>query len=244
MRKDLKVFGVIPAHYESQRLPGKVLLPIGRKPMIHWVYERARQSRLLQELIVATDNDMVRQYCTSQGIPVLPTGKHPSGSDRLHEVMERTSGDIYVNIQGDEPTIRAEHIELLLHPLLEGKCEVSTLKVAIDAVTAQNPNVVKVVTDKEGRALYFSRSPIPFERDGNAGSRYSKHIGLYGYTRAALQLFHSLPQSSLELAEKLEQLRYLENGIAVYVAETIYDTIGVDTQADLEKAASLLIAQS
>lgn len=244
MRKDLKIFGVIPAHYDSQRLPGKVLLRIGQKPMIHWVYERASQSRLLQELIVATDNDTVRQYCTSQGIPVLLTGKHPSGSDRLHEVMERTSGDIYVNIQGDEPTIRAEHIELLLHPLLEAKCEVSTLKVAIDAKTAQNPNVVKVVTDQEGRALYFSRSLIPFERDGNAGSRYYKHIGLYGYTRAALQQFHSLPQSSLELAEKLEQLRYLENGIAVYVAETTYDTIGVDTQADLEKAASLLIAQS
>jgi len=244
MHHDPKIIGVIPAHYDSQRLPGKVLLDIGQKPMLHWVYERANQSNLLQDLFVATDNEKVRQYCASRDIPVLLTGKHRSGSDRLHEAMERTDGDIYVNIQGDEPTIRTEHIELLLRPLLARACEVSTLKVAIDPTTAQDPNVVKVVTAGDGRALYFSRAPIPFDRDGNAAKRYYKHIGLYGYTRAALKLFHSLPQSSLELAEKLEQLRYLENGVAIYVAETPHDTIGVDTKADLEKAAAFLIVQS
>jgi 3-deoxy-manno-octulosonate cytidylyltransferase (CMP-KDO synthetase) len=244
MCSDLKILGVIPARLESQRLPGKVLLNIGQKPMIHWVYERARQSSLLSEIIVATDNDQVQKYCTSHDIPVLLTRQHPSGSDRLHEVMERTDGDVYVNIQGDEPTIRAEHIELLLHPLMNGKSEVTTLKVAIDPVAAQDPNIVKVVTDKDCRALYFSRAPIPFDRDGKAVSRYYKHIGLYGYTRAALSLFHSLPQSSLELSEKLEQLRYLENGIAIHVAETTHDTIGVDTEEDLEKAISFLTAQS
>jgi 3-deoxy-manno-octulosonate cytidylyltransferase (CMP-KDO synthetase) len=252
MRHHLKIIGVIPAHLDSQRLPGKVLLNIGSKPMVHWVYERARQSPMLSELLVATDSEKVQQYCLDHNIPVLPTRQHPSGSDRLHEVMERTDGDVYVNIQGDEPTIRADHIELLLRPLLAGECEVATLKVAIDEAIAQNPNVVKVVTDSRSRALYFSRYPIPYDREGvgvhrsmSMGMgvhRYYKHIGLYAYTRAALALFHSLPQSSLELSEKLEQLRYLENGIAIHVAETPYDTVGVDTEADLEQAAAFLIA--
>jgi 3-deoxy-manno-octulosonate cytidylyltransferase (CMP-KDO synthetase) len=244
MRDKPKILGVIPARLDSQRLPGKVMLPIGPKPMVHWVYERARQSSLLNELIVATDSDLVHQYCISHDIPVLRTGTHPSGSDRLYEVMERTDGDIYINIQGDEPTIRAEHVELLLHPLLQAECEVATLRVAIDPVAAQDPNIVKVATDHNCRALYFSRAPIPFDRDGKGLSHYYKHIGLYGYTRAALELFHTLPQSSLELAEKLEQLRYLENGIAIYVAETTHDTIGVDTKEDLEHARLFLAANS
>jgi 3-deoxy-manno-octulosonate cytidylyltransferase (CMP-KDO synthetase) len=285
MRHNLKTIGVIPARLDSQRLPGKVLLNIGSKPMVHWVYERAQQSPLLSALIVATDSDRVRQYCEGHDIPVIMTRQHPSGSDRLHEVMERTDGDIYVNIQGDEPTIRADHIDLLLRPLLDGTCEVTTLKVAIDPTVAQSPNVTKVITDNRNRALYFSRHAIPYDREnvenvdthrlkavnetvdthqkealervgvqgnsGNSGSgssggrkagvQYYKHIGLYGYTRAALELFHSLPQSPLELAEKLEQLRYLENGIPIYVAETIHDTVGVDTEADLALAAAFLI---
>ncbi len=243
MRDHPKAIGVIPAHLDSKRLPGKVLLNIGQKPMVHWVYERARQSNLLNELFVATDNDRVHQYCTSYGIPVLMTGPHPSGSDRLHEVMERTDGDIYVNIQGDEPTIRAEHIELLLHPLRNKQSEVTTLKVAMDEASAQNPNNVKVVVDRNNRALYFSRLPIPFDRDGSK-IRYFKHIGLYGYTREALALFHSLPQSPLEVTEKLEQLRFLENGISIYVAETRHDTIGVDTEEDLAKAAEFLVSRA
>jgi len=251
MRNHLKTIGVIPARYDSQRLPGKVLLKIGSRPMVHWVYERARQSPLLSAVIVATDSDKVHQYCAEHDIPVMMTRQHPSGSDRLYEVLERTDGDVYVNIQGDEPTIRVDHIELLLHPLLTGACQVTTLKVAIDAATAQNPNVTKVITDNQNRALYFSRHPIPYDREnlntqqkegsGSAGVHYYKHIGLYGYTRAALELFHSLPQSPLELAEKLEQLRYLENGIPIYVAETPHDTVGVDTEADLSLATELLM---
>jgi 3-deoxy-manno-octulosonate cytidylyltransferase (CMP-KDO synthetase) len=237
-----KILGVIPARFDSQRLPGKVLRQIGTKAMVHWVYERARQSVLLNQLIVATDNDKVHQYCEDHDIPVMLTRQHPSGSDRLNEVMERTDGDIYVNIQGDEPTIRADHIELLLRPLLAGKSEVTTLKVLIDKLAAQDPNITKVVTDNRGRALYFSRLPIPFEREAKGAARSYKHIGLYAYTRAALTLFHSLPQSSLELSEKLEQLRFLENGIPIHVAESPYDTIGVDTEEDLEKAVALLLA--
>jgi 3-deoxy-manno-octulosonate cytidylyltransferase (CMP-KDO synthetase) len=272
MRNHPKTIGIIPARLDSQRLPGKVLLNIGSKPMVHWVYERARQSPLLGELLVATDSDKVHQYCAGHDIPVMMTRQHPSGSDRLHEVMERTDGDIYVNIQGDEPTIRADHIESLLQPLIAGVCQVTTLKVAIDIVAAQNPNITKVVTDNRNRALYFSRYPIPFDREGvhgikvmdthrvqgaqgakdmdthskkevagNVGVQFYKHIGLYGYRRAALELFHSLPQTPLELAEKLEQLRYLENGIPIYVAETPYDTVGVDTEADLAHAAAFLL---
>jgi 3-deoxy-manno-octulosonate cytidylyltransferase (CMP-KDO synthetase) len=232
--------GVIPARLDSKRLPGKVLRSIGGKAMVHWVYESAKQSPLLTGLIVAADSEEVQQYCRAQNIPVTMTGQHASGSDRLHEVMEKTDGDVYVNIQGDEPTLRPDHIDLLLKPILSGDAEVTTLRVAIDETAAQNPNCVKVVTDERGRALYFSRSPIPFDRDGIGGIRYFKHIGLYAYTRAALALFHRLPQSSLELAEKLEQLRFLQNGIPILVAETPYDTVGVDTEADLQRVIALL----
>jgi 3-deoxy-manno-octulosonate cytidylyltransferase (CMP-KDO synthetase) len=159
-------------------------------------------------------------------------------------VINKTDGDIYVNIQGDEPTIRADHIDLLLQPLLNGKSDVSTLKVEVDMASAENPNCVKVVTDRHGRALYFSRFPIPFKRNENSTTRFYKHIGLYGYTRAALSSFHDLPQSPLEMAEKLEQLRFLENGIAILVVETSYDTVGVDTEADLKKAAALLLKRN
>ncbi len=241
MKHHPKIVGIIPARLDSQRLPGKVLLQICGKAMVQWVYERARESPLLGKLLVATDSEEVRQYCADQRIPVILTGRHSSGTDRLHEVMERTDGDIYVNIQGDEPTIHTAHIELLLRPIIAKDGEVTTLKVAIDSEAAQDPNIVKVVTDNRGRALYFSRFAIPFERDAQGRIRFYKHIGLYGYTRSALKLFHSLPQSSLELAEKLEQLRFLENGVPVLVSETQHDTIGVDTEADLKRAAAFLI---
>jgi 3-deoxy-manno-octulosonate cytidylyltransferase (CMP-KDO synthetase) len=235
-----KVIGVIPARLHSTRLPAKVLRPIGGKAMIEWVYQSARRSPHLDELLVATDSDEVAQHCTSHGIAFMKTGQHPSGSDRVHEVMQRTDGDIYANIQGDEPTIQPEHIELLLQPILEGRAEVSTLKVALDAEAAMNPNAVKVVADCAGRALYFSRAPIPYDRDRSSGIRYFKHIGIYAYTRTALSRFHQLPQSPLELAEKLEQLRYLENGISIVAIETRQDTVGVDTEEDLKRVMALL----
>jgi len=208
--------------------------------MLHWVYQRAVHSPLLAQLVVASDSEQILRYCLENDIPVVRTGQHPSGTDRLHEVMEKTDGDVYVNIQGDEPTVRADHIESLLKPILEGRGEITTLSVAIDGASAQDPNCVKVVSDLYGRALYFSRLPIPYNREGREDIKYYKHIGLYGYTRAALSLFHSLPTSSLEESEKLEQLRMLENGIPVLVEETPYDTIGVDTEEDLERAAVFL----
>lgn len=240
MNGNLKILGVIPARFDSTRLPGKVLIKIGDKSMVQWVYERARQSPLLNGLFVATDSERVRQHCLDREIPVIMTQQHSCGSDRLCEVTQKTDGDIYVNIQGDEPTISPHHIELLLGPILAGEGEVSTLKVAIDRTAADNSNHVKVVTDRRGRALYFSRYPIPFDKDATSDVQHYKHIGLYGYTRAALLLFHKLPLSPLERAEKLEQLRFLENGVTVIVAETALDTIGVDTEEDLKRAAAFL----
>ncbi len=239
MGKSLKILGVIPARYDSTRLPGKVLRDIAGKPMLYWVYKNARQSKLLSDLLVATDSEKVLKFCEQEAIPVILTGRHPSGTDRLREVMERIDADIYINIQGDEPTLRPDHLEAIVSPFLTGDARVSTLKVAVDEADAQNPNNVKVVTDDSGRALYFSRHPIPFDRDGAGVKRY-KHIGIYAYTRAALTLFHSLPESSLESAEKLEQLRFLQNGVAIYVVETPYDTVGVDTEADLQRVNLLL----
>jgi 3-deoxy-manno-octulosonate cytidylyltransferase (CMP-KDO synthetase) len=235
-----KILGVIPARLNSTRLPGKALREIAGKPMIHWVYQNARRSTLLSDLLVATDSPEIQASCEAAGIPVMMTGEHPSGGDRLHEVLTKTDADIYVNIQGDEPTLRPDHIELLLKPLLENAdAQVSTLKVRISAEAAADPNNVKVVTTLDGRALYFSRHAIPYDRDGSGKSAYYKHIGLYAYTRDALSLFHKLPQSSLELSEKLEQLRYLENGVSLYVAETEHDTVGVDTEADLQRVIAL-----
>jgi 3-deoxy-manno-octulosonate cytidylyltransferase (CMP-KDO synthetase) len=243
MQNHFKILGVIPARYDSERLPGKVLREIGNKAMLHWVYERARRSSLIEEVLVATDSEEVLEYCAKWDIPSIRTGRHASGSDRIHEVLERTDGDIYVNIQGDEPTLRTDHIDRLLRPILDRRGKIATLKVAIDPATAQDPNCVKVVTDTRGHALYFSRLPVPCNRDNRENIRYYKHIGLYAYTRSALALFHSLPPSQLEQTEKLEQLRLLENGIDILVEETPYDTVGVDTEADLEKAAAFLAAE-
>jgi len=244
MQTHFKIIGVIPARLDSTRLPGKVLRRIGNKVMLHQVYDRAGSSPLLSELMVASDSEEILRYCADRKIPSIRTRQHESGSDRLYEVLQKTDGDIYVNIQGDEPTLRKDHIERLLRPLIADRGEVATLKVAIDSATARDPNCVKVVTDKKGRALYFSRLPIPCNRDDRENVRYYKHIGLYAYTRSALEQFHGLSRSELEKTEKLEQLRLLENGIDIIVEETPYDTIGVDTEEDLEKAAAFLAAET
>lgn len=234
-----KIYGVIPARYESSRLPGKALRDVAGKPLIQRVYEAASVSPLLDEVLVATDSDAIADFCQSGGIPVIKTGQHRSGTDRVHEVMKKTDAEVYANIQGDEPTIRPEHLDALLLPLFDPEIRVTTLKVKIDSRQARDPNEVKIVTDLEGRALYFSRQPIPFDQAGEGKVQYYKHLGLYAYRREALELFFSLPQSPLELTERLEQLRFLENGVPIHVGETPFDTIGVDTEEDLRQAESL-----
>ncbi len=232
-----QVLGVIPARLESTRLPGKPLRKICGRPMIAWVYENARQAACLDHLLVATDSPEVESYCRQAGIAVMMTSRqHKSGTDRLAEVMAKEPAAIYVNIQGDEPMITPDHLERLLKPFREAPAtQVSTLKVAIDAETALDRNVVKVVTDLAGRALYFSRARIPFERDATGQAQYFKHQGFYAFRAAALDTFHRLPPTPLEKLEKLEQLRFLENGIGIAVMETLHDTIGVDTEEDLHR---------
>lgn len=231
----LKVLGVIPARLESERLPRKPLRLILGHPMIAWVYHRARQASSLSKLLIATDSEEIAAYCRQAQIPAAMTSReHRSGTDRLVEVMRREPAEIYVNIQGDEPMVTGDHIELLLRPFREDiTTQVSTLKVAMSPEDAREPNDVKVVTDACGRALYFSRSPIPHHRSGASGAPYFKHLGLYAYTAAALEKFSQLAPSPLEQIEKLEQLRFLENGIPIAVVETANDTIGVDTEENL-----------
>ncbi len=211
--------------------------PICGHPMITWVYRRARQARCLDRLLVATDSKEIEAYCRSANIPVVMTSSaHRSGTDRVMEVIAREPADICVNIQGDEPMVTAEHIEQLLRPFAETPgAQVTTVMVAITSEEARNPNVVKVVRDSAGRALYFSRASIPYDRDGSGGVQYYKHLGFYAYTTAALEKFSRWPPSPLEQLERLEQLRFLENGIPIIVAETTTDTISVDTEEDLKK---------
>jgi len=232
-----RVVGVIPARLEATRLPGKPLRAICGRPMIEWVYRRARQSKSLDALLVATDSEEIRAACEKSGIPAMMTSPEcRSGTDRVGEVMGRELADIYVNIQGDEPMVTAEHIELILRPFRESPAtQVSTLKVAITPDEARDPNNVKVVTDLNGRALYFSRSLVPFDRENSGRVQYFKHLGHYAYSRQGLEQFSKLPPSELEQHEKLEQLRFLENGIPIRVVETSQDTIGVDSEEDLKR---------
>jgi 3-deoxy-manno-octulosonate cytidylyltransferase (CMP-KDO synthetase) len=173
---------------------------------------------------------------------MLTSPELASGSDRVHAIAQACPAAIYVNIQGDEPLLRPEHLSALLHPFASPGVEVTTLKVSCTLENLANPNAVKVVTAPDGRALYFSRATIPYDRD-QVGAAVWKHIGLYAYTADALRRFHALAPSPLELTERLEQLRFLENGIAVYVQPTLYDTVGVDTEDDLREVEALLLAR-
>jgi 3-deoxy-manno-octulosonate cytidylyltransferase (CMP-KDO synthetase) len=235
---------VIPARLASTRLPRKPLREIGGKAMIGWVYEAARKAGLLREVIIATDSDEIMDICCHHGWNArLTSPGHRSGTERVHEISGSMAADIYINIQGDEPLVRPDHIEALLRVMADSNAQVGTLKTPCSPADVANPNAVKVVTAEDGRALYFSRATIPFDRDQSAKVQYFKHLGLYAYRKPALDRFVALPESQLERAERLEQLRFLENGIEIMVAETPIDTIGVDTEDDLRRAEELLRAR-
>jgi 3-deoxy-manno-octulosonate cytidylyltransferase (CMP-KDO synthetase) len=239
-----RVVGVIPARLASTRLPGKVLLPIAGEPLLAWVYDAAQACPVLDDIIIATDSTEVLTLCESRGWPAMMTSPDlPSGTDRLFAVSQALDADIYVNIQGDEPLLRPDHIEDILRPFDAPHVDVTTLKVRCSPDNITNPNAVKVVTAADGRALYFSRATIPYDRDATSNITYWKHLGLYAYRRAALQRFASLAPGDLEQTERLEQLRLLENGLALYVAETEFDTVGVDTEEDLKRVEQILLAQ-
>jgi 3-deoxy-manno-octulosonate cytidylyltransferase (CMP-KDO synthetase) len=243
-----RIAGVIPARLASTRLPRKMLRELAGKPLLGWVVEAALQCPALDELIVATDAEEIADYCRSRAFRFEMTSPElASGTDRVHAVAQKISADIYVNIQGDEPLLRADHLTTLTELFARPEVEVGTLMTRLPADGIGNPNVVKVVTAANGRALYFSRATIPFDRDGDLSSAKIssverwKHLGFYAYRRVALERFPSLPPSKLEVAERLEQLRFLEAGISIYVGETPFDTIGVDTESDLRAAELALL---
>jgi|SRR6266567_6869565 len=242
----MKVIAVIPARLASTRLPRKMLREIHGRPLVVWVYQAVRSSPRLDDVIVATDSAEILDACRKHSCNARVTSsKHRSGTERVHEISQSVDADIYMNVQGDEPMIQAAHVATLIELMQtqHTNVPVGTLRTPATAEDIANPNAVKVVTDLHNRALYFSRSTIPFDRDGSQ-PRYFKHLGIYAYRKAALEQFVTLAESSLERAERLEQLRFLENGIPIYAAETPYDSIGVDTEEDFTRVLKTLINET
>jgi len=236
----MKAMAVIPARLASTRLARKALREIAGVPMIGQVYRSVAASSRLDDVVIATDSEEIMEVCQKNGWHARMTStQHRSGTERVHEISTATAADVYLNIQGDEPLTRPEHIASLLDVMRDRNVLVGTLQTPAAEVDIPNPNAVKVVTDTAGRALYFSRATIPHDRDGSH-PHYHKHLGFYAYRKAALDQFVSLPESTLEKSERLEQLRFLENGIPIYVGETPYDTVGVDTEEDLQRVEEIL----
>jgi 3-deoxy-manno-octulosonate cytidylyltransferase (CMP-KDO synthetase) len=252
---------IIPSRYDSTRFPGKPLTLIRNKPMIQHVYERSKAASLINEVYVATDSQLIFNAVQGfEGNVVMTSKNHISGTDRIAEAVDilkknDIEADIIVNVQGDEPTIRPEMINLVVGILEDERADIGTLVKKIDdTAELSDPNVVKAVFDEAGYALYFSRSMVPYHRDLFGSDRQKllemkspppelsifKHIGLYAYRTEVLRRFSGLPASRLEGIEKLEQLRALENGIFIKIKETIYETIGVDTPGDLERVEKCL----
>jgi 3-deoxy-manno-octulosonate cytidylyltransferase (CMP-KDO synthetase) len=241
----LQIVAVIPARFASTRFPGKPLADIDGRPMIEHVYRRAAASPAVSRVIVATDDLRIATTVTGFGGQVrLTRPDHPSGTDRLAEVAAALDCDVVVNVQGDEPLLDPRAIEEVVAPFADPSISMTTLYRRIDTpAELTDPNVVKVVVDRAGFALYFSRSPIPHQRDPRGGwPPLYRHIGLYAYRRSALMVLASLEPTPLERAESLEQLRALEHGIRIKTVETAYDSIGVDTPQDLEQVRRLLMA--
>jgi 3-deoxy-manno-octulosonate cytidylyltransferase (CMP-KDO synthetase) len=241
----MKIIAVIPARYASTRFPAKLMQDLGGKTVILRTYEAAVSTNLFDDVFVVTDSDLIYNEIISNGGEAIKSIKeHESGSDRIAEAIENMNVDVVINIQGDEPFINKEPLEELITIFkndFEKKVDLGSLMFQItDKEEIKNPNNVKVITDQNGFALYFSRSVIPFPRYENAGVRYMKHIGIYAFRKQALLDFYSLPMLSLEASEKLEQLRYLEYGKRIMMVETTHSSIGIDTEEDLEKARKLL----
>ena len=232
---------VIPARYSSSRFPGKPLADILGKPMIQHVYEKAASIKNAT-VVVATDDDRILSVVHSFGGKGMMTRPdHASGTDRLVEVMNEIDADLYINLQGDEPLVRVEDLELLIKAMTaDTSIEVGTLYHAISAHQAKDPNTVKVVTSHSGRACYFSRSPIPFIRDKDRQASYKQHVGVYAYRKSILEKYTQLDESHIETVEQLEQLRLLDSDVDIYAFEVMPTGPGVDTPKDLEKVISIL----
>ena len=240
-----KIVGIIPSRYASNRFPGKPLVNIANKPMIQRVYEQSLRCQEFDKVIVATDDERIAACVQSFGGKVMMTSPHhQNGTERCEEVSKQIEADYYVNIQGDEPFIKPEQLSTLCR-LLDGKTSLATLvKKISDPALLDNPNIIKVVIDQHHEAIYFSRNCIPYSRNKNPENRlkthdYYKHIGVYAYQKQTLPRISRMPMSRLEQAESLEQLRWIENGLRIKVAETEIETIGIDVVEDIEKALKL-----
>jgi 3-deoxy-manno-octulosonate cytidylyltransferase (CMP-KDO synthetase) len=239
--KPVRAIAIIPARLASTRLPRKVLREINGRPMLAHVHDAARACKALDDVIVATDSSEVADLCRSRGWHFQITSPlHRSGTERVHEVSESLPANVYVNIQGDEPLAGREQIDTLLALMQNVDVQVGTLKTPCPEEDRDNPNAVKVVTNLEGRALYFSRATIPFDRDATGSVHHYKHLGFYAYRKPALDAFVKWPESELERSERLEQLRFLDNGVNIHVADTPFDTVGVDTEEDLLRVERIL----
>lgn len=242
----MEAIGIIPARYGSTRFEGKVLANLIGKPVIQHVYEMAKKAKTLDDLIVATDDERILR-CVKDfgGKAVLTSSEQPTGTDRLAEVVNPLDVKVVINIQGDEPLVHYTMIDELAGTMLEDDTinMATVIKRIEDKNEIMDPNVVKVVVDKNAFALYFSRSPIPFEK-GSQAKKFYKHLGLYAYTKDFLFTFTNLPKSELEMTESLEQLRALEHGYKIKTIETKYETVGIDMPADLDKAKKILIERA
>jgi len=238
----VKFIAVIPARFASVRFPGKPLATLKGKPIIQLVYEQVTGSGLFDNVIIATDDERIAEAVRNFGGSYQMTSPHhPSGSDRITEVVRDLDCDVVFNVQGDEPLIQKEPLALLKDAFNDKEVQVASLMTTItDEAELNNPNIVKIVTGSKSDALYFSRSPIPCNRDRIQDVEYYRHIGVYAYRKQTLLDFVKLPQSSLELTEKLEQLRLLENGIPIRMIKTSYQGIGIDTPEDLDKVILLI----
>jgi 3-deoxy-manno-octulosonate cytidylyltransferase (CMP-KDO synthetase) len=239
-----KIVAVIPARYASTRFPGKPLADLGGRPLIEHVYRRVSECRAVGTVVVATDDERIlRAVEAFQGRVQMTNAAHVSGTDRVAEVARALDCELVINVQGDEPLIEAAMIDEALQPFGDPTLQMGTLRRRIeDPAELASPNVTKVVVTRDGNALYFSRTPIPYRRDAGAPLEAWKHVGLYVYRRKFLLEFSRMAPTTLERLEALEQLRALEHGVRIAVVETRYNTLGVDTPEDLEKVRRLLAA--
>ena len=240
----MKIIAVIPARYEASRFPGKLMQKLGEKTVISTTYENVVKTGLFSDVFVATDSELIFNEIKSNGGKAVMTGQHETGSDRIAEAVENINCDIVVNVQGDEPFLKTEPLKQLMEVFqhdLNKKISLASLKIKLqNQEDIENPNHVKVITDLNGFALYFSRSVIPYHREKSIDAEYFRHIGVYAFRKEALLKFSRLPMSPLEQLEKIECIRYLENGMKIKMIETDFVGVGIDVPEDLEKARAIL----
>ena len=240
----MKIIAVIPARYEASRFPGKLMQILGDKTVIATTYQNVLETKLFDEVFVATDSELIFNEISLIGGNAVMTGNHETGSDRIAEAVANIDCDIVVNVQGDEPFLKTEPLKKLISVFkddLEEKISLASLKIKLTEIEEiENPNNVKVITDNKGFALYFSRSVIPYPRETSVKAEYFKHIGVYAFRKNALLDFAKLEMQSLEIAEKIECIRYLEYGMKIKMIETDFVGVGIDVPEDLEKARLIL----